>query len=239
MKKSLNPLPVVRVEGSSQEPPPFIFPDFSEPVEVAPAEPVSQDALRLQQMEAMLKEAQGRAELAEREAYDKAYAAGEKAGMALGKKRAEQILQSMEGLLCAAEKQLVDMNRAYAEVAIDLSQSLTEVLIGKALREQQDALFNAAMKAAEQLPELSSLQWHVHPDDEENIARLLEQSSASGRIRVDGSVRPGTCRLVSKQQDIWVDPVEAVARSIEPMRQGLLELVNKTSLTPQEQEPQS
>ena len=120
---------------------------------------------RMQQLEAMLAEVQGRAEVVEKEAYDKAYMAGEKAGMALGRKRAEQTLDDLEQSLGSAEESLQSMQASFAEAAMDVAGYIDRALVGD-VREQEPARLRAiAREAARQLPDTDGLRIAVSPDD--------------------------------------------------------------------------
>lgn len=170
------------------------------------------------QMERMLQEAQGRAESVEREAYDKAYAAGEKAGLALGEKRAEQILEAMQRSLKQAQSECLKMRQSCVDAVVDIAQSITEQLVGRLVDEDRQALLNAAKRAADLLPRTGELRLAVHPDDRASFERLLGEEEMNWRLHTDAHVEPGTCRIVSKDQDAMIDPVRAVADAVQQIR---------------------
>jgi len=103
---------------------------------------------RMQQLEAMLHEAQGRAEIIEKEAYDKAYLAGEKAGMALGKKRGEQLLGSLQESLQDATDELTAMRQSFAEAAMDVAGFIASQILTDALDSDHSRLWEIARQAA-------------------------------------------------------------------------------------------
>jgi len=173
---------------------------------------------RMNQLEKMLQEAQGRTEIVEREAYDKAYSAGEKAGLALGEKRAEQIIETMESCLRQAESESSHMRQTCVDAVVDIAQLVVEQLMGEILDQQKDALFKAAKRAAEQLPEAAQLKLAVHPDDMQAFERLQQEESPVWQLYVDPAVAQGTCRLVSKHQNALIDPIRAIAESIQHIR---------------------
>ena len=170
------------------------------------------------QMEKMLRDAQGRAEAVEREAYDKAYAAGEKAGLALGEKRAEQILESMEEMFHQAESESAQLGRSCVDAVVEIAQVVVEQLMGEIISNQKDAIFQAATRAAEQLPDISELKLAVHPDEYQSFERLVQKERPAWRLYLDSNVAQGTCRLVSKHQDTLIDPLRAVAESMQQIR---------------------
>ncbi len=187
-------------------------------------------AHRMQQLEAMLKEVQGRAEIIEKEAYDKAYLAGEKAGMALGKRRGEQILDSLQESLNDTGAALAAIEQSFADAAMDVAGFIAKQIIAETMQDNQAKLWDIAKQAAAQLPDAASLTIAVSPDDFFAFKRLLEDSDALAVLSSDPAVQNGTCRIISSQQDILVDPVAAVDSWLNTLGPALL--------TAAKQEPQ-
>ncbi len=167
-------------------------------------------AHRMQQLEAMLKEVQGRAEIVEKEAYDKAYLAGEKAGMALGKRRGEQILAALQESLEDTGASLQAIQGSFADAAMDVAGFIAKQIIADAVQDDNARLWRIAKQASEQLPDATALTIAVSPDDFSTFKRLLEESDSLTILSSDPAVQNGTCRIVSSQQDILVDPLAAV-----------------------------
>jgi len=165
---------------------------------------------RMRQLEAMLKEVQGRAEIVEKEAYDKAYLAGEKAGMALGKRRGEQILETLQESLKDTGLSLTAIQQSFAEASMDVAGFIAKQIIADAVQDNTARLWDIAKQAAEQLPVASALTIAVSPDDFFAFKRLLEDSDSLTVLSSDPAIENGTCRIISSQQDILVDPVAAV-----------------------------
>jgi len=222
----LTPLQIETVEGEKKSAAASPFPVLGGGISpqagsIAPMGTVSSEAAQVNQLEQMLRDAQGRAESVEREAYDKAYAAGEKAGLALGKKRAEQIVESMEVSLRQVESESSHLRRNCVDAVVEIAQVVVEQLMGEVISNQKGAIFQAATRAAEQLPEISELKLAVHPDDYQTFERLVQDERPDWRLYIDANVAQGTCRLVSKHQDALIDPVRAVAESIQQIRIAL------------------
>jgi len=165
---------------------------------------------RMRQLEAMLKEVQGRAEIVEKEAYDKAYLAGEKAGMALGKRRGEQILETLRESLKDSGASLEAIQQSFAEAAMDVAGFIAKQIIADAVQDNPVRLWDMAKQAAAQLPDTTALTIAVSPDDFFAFKRLLENSDSLTVLSSDPAIENGTCRIISSQQDILVDPVAAV-----------------------------
>jgi len=189
------------------------------------AEPNSQANIntnRMKQLESMLKEVQGRAEIVEKEAYDKAYLAGEKAGMVLGQKRGEQILESLQETLQEAESSLNAIQDSFAEAALDVAKHVAETIIGNTIKTEPSTLLDIAQLAAAQLPDHSGLHIAISPDDYSNFKRLLEDEKSMLSLKRDATVESGTCRIITNQQDILINPVAAVETYLSELRPLLL-----------------
>ncbi len=204
---------------------PLHFPEASPPLEAGERSPfpfagMAHDAPhapanRLEQLESMLKEAQSRAEIIEKEAYDKAYLAGEKAGMALGRKRGEQILESLQHSLKHADAQIDRIRQGFADAALDLARFIAMQILEKEILETPETLVRLAQQAAEQIPAEGELKVAVHPDDLDAFERLMEKPMP---LRPDPALRPGTCRIISETQDALVDPLHALQSYVEQLR---------------------
>jgi len=177
---------------------------------------------RMQQLESMLKEVQGRAEIVEKEAYEKAYLAGEKAGMILGRKRGEQMLESIQTTLQDAEETLLSMQQSFAEASLDVAKHAAETIVGDIVNTDMQKLLDIAQHAAAQLPDHSELRIAVSQDDFSSFKRLFEDGQTMMSLSCDATVQNGTCRIMSSQQDILIDPVAAVTTYLNTLRPALL-----------------
>jgi len=181
---------------------------------------------RMQQLENMLKEVQGRAEIVEKEAYDKAYLAGEKAGMVLGRKRGEQILESLQETLKETECSLLNIQQSFAEAAMDVAKHVAESIVGESINTEPSKLLDIAKQAADQLPDSSGLCIAISPGDYSSFQRLLEDESSMLSLKRDSTVKNGSCRVITNKQDILVDPIAAVNEYINTLRPALLDSSN-------------
>lgn len=177
---------------------------------------------RVSELEQMLAEAQDRMAVLEREAYDKAYAAGEKAGMELGRKRAEQILERMEAVLTEAGAQLDGMYHGVSESVIDIAGFLAEWLVGDMVEADHARLLAMAERVSLTMPSSSRLGLAVHPDDLGKFERIIDEAGHTWSLQADTTLAPGTSRLFTKDQDILLDPKAAVADAIDRLKKELL-----------------
>ena len=218
-KRVMNPL---HQPSPPQQNAPLAQPNASDaPTDTSP----SAESLRMKELENMLNEAQSRAAVIEQEAYDKAYAAGEKAGLALGEKRAEQMLEAMENTVVQAEQQLQQLQQDAGHAVLDIAQAIAEHVVGEFGDDVENALTQAAHQAAEQFlaehTDLSGLVLAVHPDDLNGMSKMCA-IHPEWRIQADKSIKAGTCRLLSKHQDAFIDPQQAIEKAVSHIRGQLL-----------------
>ncbi|PCI44285.1 MAG: flagellar assembly protein [Proteobacteria bacterium] len=222
---ALAPLPIMEDKALHQEAPSSPYPVLGATplAAIETSAPVSAgEEQRMQELERMLQEAQGRAELMEREAYDKAYAAGEKAGMALGAKRAEQSLEHLDVLLQQAESQVRSLSDACNDTVLDIAQAVIEHVLGELGEQRYEMMLASVQRAALEMPSVSDLLLLVSPDDMSVFERLMQEGDiGKWRLRAQSDVPSGCCRLISQQQDIQIDPEQAVKKTIEQLRMRL------------------
>jgi len=195
--------------------------DVGEPEAPTVVPQVSNDEeRRMQELDRMLQEAQSRADMLERETYDKAYAAGEQSGFALGQKRAEQTLEQMNQLLSQTEMQLGSLDYLCREAVLDVAEAVVQQVLGTLEGEQHKLLLQAVERAAFQFPDMHDLVVLVHPNDMQTFEDLLPESGvAMARLRVDQTIEEGSCRLMSEHQDALIHPNQALHESFALLRQ--------------------
>ncbi|MDQ6963899.1 MAG: FliH/SctL family protein [Mariprofundales bacterium] len=250
MTTPLQPLPIQKVERDGEpivhqpffppldkQPPPAapaVFTTLLSATKSEPAEeettlpdpstppPPSETEMRIIQLERMLQEAKAHAEQQESEAYNRAYANGEKAGIALAKERAEATIDQFDRMIQQARQQMLHIQHSTADAIIDIAQMITESLIGELHGEQREWLVNAAAKVAANLPvPPSSLQLAVNPEDLADIKKIVDDEQREWQIIPDSTLSTGCCRLISQQQDAFIDPLHAVAELVRTIRPEL------------------
>jgi len=218
---SLAPLPLKVIEGAPSS---FPFGELKTNPAVA-VKPLETD--RMKQLEQMLQEAQGRAGTIEKEAYDKAYRAGEKTGIDLGRKRAEQFISSMETLLRRSEDELARMHDHINETVLEIADAVIHHVVGTMMDDHPGYLKQMVEQCVQRLPAYDTLKLAVAPENMSMIETLLEnglQDNASQDIRLvpDGSVRPGTCRIMARTNDVLIDPHAAITECMQHIRDKML-----------------
>ena len=188
--------------------------------------PTSQDVgeqQRLQELENMLSEAQSRTAIVEQEAYDKAYAAGEKAGLTLGEKRAEQYLESMENIVKYAERELEHLQQTSVHVIVELSESITKKVVGEIPQGVLNVLEKSIQHTFSQLDIQAKhrLMLVVHPQDLTMFQRMGDLPQDL-RVTSDEAVEQGTCKLLSTHHDVLIDPQAMIHQAAKHIRQHFL-----------------
>ena len=221
---ALAPLPVRAIDPGPRRPAPFMELGGATRDDGPASAMPKQDpaAERMRQLEEMLREAQGRAEIIEKEAYDKAWQAGEKAGLELGRERGRQILSQMESLLAEAERAMGQMQARFSEAVLDVAEAVARRVVGELLDESPERLARMVAQAARKLPETGELSMAVAPEDAAMFERLMEEELAGARIVADERVRAGTCRIMARDHDVLVDADEAIAACMQAIREPLL-----------------
>ena len=190
--------------------------------EIAKQQEEKKEPDRLRQLEQILSENQERSAELEQEAYNKAYTTGEKAGLALGRKRAEQILTQMQQKLDASSSQLDEIRKSLCEAIVDISGALSEWLIGEITTNDRDRLLKMAEKAAHALPEMTNLTLAVHPDVFAQFERLIAEGKSNTPLLADANVEPNCIRIFNKTQDTLIDPRISIAEGVAYCKAELL-----------------
>jgi len=207
------PLPMKYIEGSVLSSP---LPDFDKPA--ADNHPETD---RMRELEQMLNEAQSHAQNIEREAYDKAYSAGEQAGMDLGSKRAEQINNNLTELLVQCEKSAKRLHEHMDEVVVDIADAVIRHIVDTMIDEHPDYIKQMITQATRYLPKHDTLSLAVSVQDMGMFERIL--GDTPNKLIADDNISPGTCRIMASDHDILIDPQAAISECMHHIRGRLLQ----------------
>lgn len=210
----ISPLPIKYIEGTVVSSP---LRDFDKP------RPQARHAEtdRMRELEQMLNDAQARSQDLEREAYDKAYAAGEQAGMDLGRKRAEQMSRNIGGLLLQCEKSAKRLHERMDEVVLDIAESVIRHVVDTMIDEHPEYLKQMISQASRFLPEPKPLKLAVSIQDMAMFERLL--GDTPNKLVGDDNISPGTCRIMASDHDTLIDPQAAISECMHHIRSRLLQ----------------
>jgi len=209
----LSPLPLKYIEGTTVSSP---LRDLAQPDD----NNARKESDRMRQLEAMLNEAQGHSEQLERETYDKAYSAGEQAGMDLGQKRAEQMLETIQSLVKQCEINTRQLQEQADQVILDVSEAIIRHIIDSVLEGHSEYLQRMIEQAVSRLPKLETLHLAVSDQDIGMFERMLGETPAI--LKSDDSIEPGTCRIMGKDHDTLLDPQAAISECMHHIRGKLL-----------------
>ncbi len=186
------------------------------------ATPADDEKQRMAELEKMLDEAQSRAAMIEQEAYDKAYAAGEKSGLALGEKRAEQIVQGLQEVLHHAELELQALQQQSVDAVLDICEAVLTHVMASHDQGLWQAMQTLVREASLQLGQHAHvpLTLLVHPQDLAMFEKM-EGIMDTLPIQTQADVQQGTCRLVSAEQDVLIDPKNMVRQSLAHIKTRL------------------
>jgi len=194
-----------------------------QPLIQQPTTTLSEEKQRMDELEKMLSEAQSRAAVIEQEAYDKAYAAGEKSGLALGEKRAEQIIESMQLVLQHAEQELLNLQQQSVNTVMDITSTVIEYVMGVAHIDLGQAIETSINQAMTQLlPNAESrVVLMVHPQD---LTMFKKMTSLSDNVhfQTEQDIPAGTCRLMTAEQDALIDPKQSLDEALKHVREQLM-----------------
>ena len=184
---------------------------------------VSEEKKRMDELENMLSEAQSRAAVIEQEAYDKAYAAGEKSGLVLGEKRAEQIIESMQLVLQRAEQELLDLQQQSVDTVMDITTMVIEHVMGVENLDVAQSLETSINQTLVQvLPSAESrVVLLVHPQD---LTMFKKMTTLVDKVhfQTGQDVPLGTCRLMTAEQDALIDPKQSLNEALNHVREQLM-----------------
>lgn len=136
----------------------------------------------------------------ERESYEKGFEQGRKDGLELEKKQLEQQRQQMEALFAELRDLKPSLLREAEEEAVMLGSRIAKRIIGEEIRTDPSVIQRTVRAALDFVADRSRLSITVHPEDMEEIRRVLPELASmteGGRFQVteDDTVDRGGCLL--------------------------------------------
>jgi len=173
---------------------------------------------RAAELERMMMELQDKAAVAEREAYNKAYQMGEKAGLELGKRRAEYILAELQQLLDTFHVHVKEVYQQLDQQVITLANMVSKKVMGSSIRDDgmMEALVRRAIEASEF--DLAESRLVLHPEDIERIRLMFQEEEIPLVCATDSAIQPGTARLHSHDGMVLIDISRAIDQCFDFIR---------------------
>ncbi len=155
----------------------------------------------------MLQQAQERSLTVEREAYEKGFAQGEKAGMELANKKAEALLQRYQSSLAEFGRLRGDILLRIEKDVVRLAVAIAKKIVHREVHADPEIILTMTRIALTRIGEKSMVTIHLNPADFkfvlDNKARLGTASELAGITLVeDGAVSRGGCLIDTEMGSI-------------------------------------
>ncbi len=150
-----------------------------------------------------------RAASAEREGYDRGFAAGEQAGHEASRVRGDATLARLAATIEGVASLRTAMLHRSEQDLVRLAIAIAERILRREVRANRHLLVNMATAAARKLGESCVISILLHPDDYSAVASARAPGSNDGPIRLvaDAGILPGGCQVQSGSGtiDVGVD----------------------------------
>lgn len=169
-----------------------------------PLEEIRVERERLEQdAEKIRKQAESEAEKIRQDAYREGFEKGEKDGDSAGRKKYDEAIQRVEGLLREIQNQREEVYKAYEKDLLPLIKSMVDRLVDHEVSINPLVIQACLRKAMGFVVENSAVKVHLHPEDFNRIkeAGLEDPALLEGKSRVqlieDPDISMGGCFLES------------------------------------------
>lgn len=156
----------------------------------------------------ILKEAQEKATLLEREAYEKGFAQGEKDGLELGEKKAIKVIENIENLFIEMSNLKKEILKQYEKEILEQIFAIAKKIIFHHMELDEKAIRDTVLKALNLTVEKSKIILRVNPEDFDYVERLRPEfftkfkELKSIMVTSDPSITRGGCFLESPYGDV-------------------------------------
>jgi len=182
---------------------------------------VSRKTDRMIELEQMLSKVQDQTAEEEKNAYAKAYENGENAGIAIGQKRGEQILEALQTLSDEAVSRLNQLQARHAELILEIAEIVARRIVGESLDHHPEQISLMLKEAMDRLPAMSAPCIAIPPDNMELFQKVLADIKLEKTFISDRTLSSECCRIICEEQDILIDPNAAIDRCISDLRAKL------------------
>ncbi|MBW1715339.1 MAG: hypothetical protein JRJ77_05840 [Deltaproteobacteria bacterium] len=160
------------------------------------------------EVEDILREAQEKADLLEREAYEKGFAQGEKGGIELGERKALKQVEGIESLLTEMNSLKQEIIGHYEKEILELVFAIAQKVVQHEIRSDDKAIKGTILRAVKLAAEKSEIIVRVNPDDFDYVEKLRPEFFATVKelkaltVTSDPSITRGGCLLESPYGDV-------------------------------------
>ncbi len=158
--------------------------------------------------EEIIKKANERAMLLEREAYEKGFEQGEKDGLELGDAKAQKIVENLESVFEKINNLRSDILKCYEKEIITLICAVAEKVIDQQVKIDSTIIRRSVINAINMATDKKSIRLKVNPEDFDYIDNLRPDifqrfnELASVEIISNPSVKRGGCFLETQCGDV-------------------------------------
>ena len=179
-----------------------------EAADFVPLEKTTDHHKKTKEIEDILREAQEKASVLEREAYEKGFAQGEKDGVELGQRKALKLLENIENLLRSMDSLRQEILPHYEREIVELVFVIAQKVIHRNIRSDDAAIEGTVLSALKLAAEKSKATLRVNPEDFDYVEELRPEFFAAVKelkaltVTSDPSITRGGCLLESPYGDV-------------------------------------
>ena len=156
----------------------------------------------------ILREAQEKGDLLEREAYEKGFAQGEKDGLELGERKALKQVESIKNLLIKMNSLEQEIIGHYEKEILELVFAIAQKVVHHQIRSDDKAIEGTVLRALKLAAEKSEIILRVNPEDFDYVEKLRPEFFAAVKelkaltVTSDPSITRGGCLLEGPYGDV-------------------------------------
>jgi flagellar assembly protein FliH len=142
----------------------------------------------------------------ERDAYERGFAAGERAGKELGLKQLEASYQVVSRLIEALQEAKSALLENVEKEILQIAVAVARHVLRKEIRQNPDHLLGSIRAALQKMGQIETLAIHLHPQDLERLRKErnkvveLVGNVQWFRLEADATLHPGECIIESNDQ---------------------------------------
>ena len=158
--------------------------------------------------EDIVKKAQEKGALLEREAYEKGFAQGEKDGLDLGEKKALKVVENIENFFTEMSNLRKEILKQYERQILELIFSIAKKIIHHQIGSDEKAIEDTVLKALHLAVEKSKIALRVNPEDFDYVERFRPEFFTKFKelksivVTSDPSITRGGCFLETPYGDV-------------------------------------
>lgn len=196
-----------------------------------PLEESGDNYKKRKEAEDILKQAQEKANLLEREAYENGFAQGEKDGIELGEKKVLKVTENIENFFIEMSQLKKEIIKQYEKGILDLIFAIAEKIVHRKIESDEGIVKDIVLKAFELASEKSKIMLRVNPEDFDYIERLKPEFFSKFKelksimVTSDPSITRGGCFLETPYGDLDAT-VETQLEKIYQSLEGVFKIEN-------------